>query len=239
MSSCHTPRLDIQTSPIRPSEFNDLAKTALLYLAGVAQIAHDETLDRLLGLDPSRADMFIVRQTLRDKCHPSTYPDIAALLVQHGIKVDHEAQGDVFWFTVKGCDYKIRLVARPKKSPPLPRDGAFHQTAADLDGISSGLHTGLYLMAERKGKDLVAFTLALAENEQSTWVYKGPGILDEVLIYDAAAAVVAPLPREDESLFRDQMARRPEKEAAAAAETVADERTTDDVQHGGENASGT
>ncbi|WHM16674.1 hypothetical protein [Micrococcus yunnanensis] len=233
MSSCH---LDIPISPMRPSEFTDEAKAALQYLAGVLHIAYDEAQIALRRFAPSRANKWVVRTQLKDMCHPLSSPDTARLLADHGIKVDYSTQGDLFWFRVKGCDHSIRLVTRPEKSPGIPESGVFRQEALDVDGEEFGADTRLYLMMHAPERDLEAVTLALASNKQSTWVYRGPGILDEVLVFDAGSAVVAPLPREDESFFRDQMARRPEQSAAEHSETYADEWETDDEQHGGENA---
>ena len=224
---------------MRPSEFNEDAKTALQYLANVLHIAHDEVQQVLTRFAPSRGNMWFVRTQLKDMCHPLVSPDTATLLAGHGIKVNYNTQSDLCWFRVEGCDHTIRLVTRPDKSPEIPSSGVFRQESLAMDGEEFGSDTHLYFMVHTAGSELVAVTLALAANKQNTWVYKGPGILDEVLIFDAAAAVVAPLPREDESFFRDQMARRPEQATAAATETYSDERTTDDVQHGGENASGT
>lgn len=224
---------------MRPSEFSEDAKTALQYLANVLHVAHDEVQHALERFEPSRGNMWIVRTQLKNMCDPHVSPDTAALLSGHGIKVNYNTQNDLFWFRVKGCDYTIRLVTRPDKSPEIPPSGAFRQETLEMDGQEFGDDTHLYLMMHTSQTDLVAVTLALATHKQDTWVHKGPGILDEVLILDATAAVVAPLPREDESVFRDQMARRPKQPTAAATETYTDERTTDDVQHGGENASGT
>lgn len=235
MSSHH---LDVPLSPMRPSEFSDDAKTALRYLAGVLHIAFDEAKHALQRFPPSRANKWIVRTQLKDMCHPLSNPDTAALLSDHGIQVNYNTQGDLFWFRVKGCDHTIRLVTRPEKSPEVPASGTFRQEALELEGQEYGDDTRLYMMMHTPENELAAVTLALATYKQSTWVYHGPGILDEVIVFDADAAVVAPLPREDESLFRDQMARRPGQGTTQAAETFAHERTTDDVQHGGENVSG-
>lgn len=223
---------------MRPSEFNEDARNALQYLANVLHIAHDEVQLALKRFAHSRGNMWVVRTQLKDMCHPFISPDTAALLSRHGIKVNYNTQSDLFWFRVEGCDHTIRLVTRPDRSPEIPSSGVFRQEALEMGGEEFGNDTHLYLMVHTAESELVAVTLALAANKQSTWVYKGPGILDEVLIFDAAAAVVAPLPREDEAFFRDQMARRPEQTSAAATETYADERTTEDDQHGGENASG-
>lgn len=224
---------------MRPSEFGEDAKTALQYLANVLHIAHDDAEHALERFEPSRANKWVVRMRLKSMCDPHLNPDTAALLSGHGIEVSYNTQKDLFWFRVKGCEYTIHLVTRPAKSPEIPSSGVFRQETLDMDGEEFGDNTRLYLMMHTPKNELAAVTLALATNKQDTWVYKGPGIVDEVLILDATAAVVAPLPREDESVFRDQMARRPKQATAAATETYTDERTTDDVQHGGENASGT
>ncbi|WP_225348731.1 hypothetical protein AAG742_00600 [Micrococcus sp. 2A] len=235
MSSCH---LGVPVSPMRPSEFSDDAKAALQYLAGVLHIAFEEAQIALRRFPPSRAEKWVVRTQLKDMCHPLRNPDTARRLADHGIRVDYSTQGDLFWFRVVGCEYNIRLVTRPKNSPDIPASGVFRQEALDMDGDEFGDDTRLYLMMHAPQRDLVAVTLALASNKQRTWVYRGPNILDEVLVFNAGSAVVAPLPREDESFFRNQMARRPEQPIAENAETFADEGETGDVQHGGENAGG-
>lgn len=237
-----SPPLDLTVSPKRPSEFSEESREALAYLSGVVQLAYEDVQRAVRQLQPSRGQNWYVRSQLRPLCHPQQSPEIAHLLSAHGIAIQ-EKQRDLFWLTVKGCDHGIRLVTRPKNSAAPPETGLYRQETLDVDGQDFGEDTHLYLMMYAPGTDLEAVTLSLATTRQVEWVHKGPGIIDEVVVYNAAAAEVSPLPREDESLFRDQMARRAtpeaaEKDLAEDAETYEHERMTDDAQHGGENATG-
>lgn len=237
-----SPRLNLPISPMRPSEFSDESREALTYVAGVVQLAYDDVQSAVHLLQPSRGHNWYVRSQLRPLCHPQQSPEIARLLSAHGIAIQ-EKQKDLFWLTVKGCDYRIRLVARPKSSTAPPETGLYRQETLDIEGQDFGEDTHLYLMIYAPETNLEAVTLSLATTRQVEWVHKGPGIIDEVVVYNSAAAEVSPLPREDESLFRDQMARRAPSEAAETdmaedAETYEYERITDDAQHGGEDATG-
>lgn len=241
ISTMDSPALDVPLSPKRPTELVKDSRSALEYFAGVVQIAADDVHSafRSIGVDDRIG--WAVRKRVNLLCAGGASPKVAELLKRHGIVITKSDPDDFCWFTVPDCSYAIHVVTRPKNGgSSLPEGGWSRQEVIDDDSVNYGEAATLYLMMEMSPEGLEAITLSLVTNSMQKWYHHGAHIIDEVVIYKAGADTVVSLPREDESFFRSEMAKRDtaREYPAESAETYGLERKIDNEQLGGDNAAG-
>lgn len=241
-----SPGLPLGLASMRPTAFAPANMRALRYIAGLIEIADEIVRKHTSPLAPSRGEPWYVRSTMNRLSNGLKHPEVAKRLRAMGITKVRRSR-DVFWFTVQGCPYSIRVVTRPAHTPPPPAEGEQVQEALDLGIEEFGKDTHPYLMMDRDRHGVVSVTAALVTNPQHEWVHQGATIVDEVVIYSSAMGVIQPeaappVPAEDEAAFRAQMTLTVEETDLAEDQSAErydknEQKGADDEQAGGEHSS--